>query len=235
MLVFLLISVAVFLFVWAIREEGIFDPDPYLRVTQEYLSARRRALNERKVVKFSQLPVFPTRVPYCNEMEIWSVRVKDKWEDLADKCCREIRGLTDCVMLMRGDNHIYSDGKNHVLLVIDEVEQSKKELAIAALVMSDERYSTAVSVRHSCWPRSIFGRDGCGFHCTDKEYRRFVNFFGAPTWAHGRQLETNGRRNDLARPYDTVELTPIFSDDTELRANNIATMLKYAVERVIRS
>ena len=210
------------------------------KIRSDYLEARKKALNERKVVKFSQLPVFPTRVPYGidhgAEKEIWGTHVRGiKWEEFVDKCCREMRGLTDRVMLMRGDYHLYADARNHVLLVIDEVEQSENELAIAALVISDEGYSASVSVRQSCWPRSIFKRDGVGYYDTDRNYRKFIRVFGAPGWAHGRQVEIDGRFNRVDRPYDTVEFTPVFSDDTERRASDVATMLKGAVERVIRS
>ncbi|MBQ9811859.1 MAG: hypothetical protein IJM54_00975 [Thermoguttaceae bacterium] len=184
--------------------------------------------------------MFPTRVPYGidhgAEKEIWGTHVRGiKWEEFVDKCCREMRGLTDRVMLMRGDYHLYADARNHVLLVIDEVEQSENELAIAALVISDEGYSASVSVRQSCWPRSIFKRDGVGYYDTDRNYRKFIRVFGAPGWAHGRQVEIDGRFNRVDRPYDTVEFTPVFSDDTERRASDVATMLKGAVERVIRS
>ncbi|MBQ9811861.1 MAG: hypothetical protein IJM54_00985 [Thermoguttaceae bacterium] len=212
----------------------------YRKIRRDYKLAKKEAARQAKLTdppKFSQLPVFPAMVPYADdEKEPWGAVLRGvKWEELADKCCREIRELTNRVMLMRGDNHIYSDGKNHILLVIDEVEQSKKELAIAALVMSDEGRSTSVSVRYSCWPRSIFRKNGCGFRSVNRKYRRFVRFFGAPYWEHGRQVELNGRGNHPNRPYDGIVFTPVFSDDTELRANNIATMLKVAVEHAVRS
>ncbi|MBQ9811860.1 MAG: hypothetical protein IJM54_00980 [Thermoguttaceae bacterium] len=202
----------------------------YREMTSNYLAARDQAKRESKVVKYWKLPVFPAPVPFCEEeKETWSIEIKDRnWEDFVDSTIRMFRAriTRPDVMLMRGENHKSYNVYNSVLLVVDEVEESGSELAIVALVVTDEGRSINLSIRWSSWPASLLKDLGS---CTrwGKFSNPFLRFFNNPQGYERAE-------SDAGDPYK-YWVRPRFSDNTELRAKQLADSLKGAAQNVIRT
>ena len=139
---------------------SLFNPK-FWAMRNAYAGARQKTLHNKQL-SFGSLPVFPVRAPYDSDQEQKSKQLQatSSWslDALMDYYLVNLRQLMPELMFMRGDKHEAWSSHSRVLLAIEEVEQSRRELAVVALVVQKRGSVVSISIRRSGWPRTIHTR-----------------------------------------------------------------------------
>lgn len=206
---------------WKSRHNGKFREFQY-----NYEKARKTSIANPNL-SFNSLPVFPVKAPYASDKEQRSRQLAAATTGSLDMIMNhylgKIRSVMPELLYMRGDNHEAWGSNSRVLLMIEEVEQAKRELAIVALVVQKRGTIANVSIRRSCWPttlhsdapRSKATKKRKGFRC-DTPYETCFRRFFAPIEWETSNLESYGNLTMFT-------LQPCFHAETEEAAEAIAS------------
>ncbi len=207
--------------VWKIRYITTYcgHKGEYVRLQKAYVRAKKSA-RKSSTKPYKWLPVFPLSAPYWDKMEKTFAKLQFKsynsLDAVVDNALEAIRDEMPGLLYMRGDKHSASGTGSKVLLIVEEVAQSKDELAIVAVVFQKRGQTVNVDVRFSVWPntihfktprRRIYAESGLGFYLNWSSLKEecYYSYFSPVSWGF------NGER-----------FYPEFQDETISNAESIA-------------
>lgn len=192
--------------------------------------------------RWVDLPIMPVRTPYSAGAETTIMSTSIAANDagaFVDAFVAEFYETTGGdVALTRGDNHNAATGRTRVVLAVKAV-QRKGELAIAALTVKPVGRIANVSIRWSCWPKSIWPGQGGNLplslsSCDVRTTTSSGGIDWEATW-HNKYFKPRDWNRSVSHGDSSYSVVPDFLAETESEAQDLARIMNIVLSQMTRT